>query len=476
LSVQLISDREDSATSLALLTSIFWLFVGVTVGALLAVQFIWPDVVRGIPFLQFGRVRPLHVNILAFGWLSLLNFGAMFYMIPRLCRTSLWNERLANWLVVIWNLAVLGALICLPLGITEGREWAELPWFLDIIVAVGVVMLGVIIFKTIARRKEPQLYVSVWYFAASIVWILIIYAVGNRTFTSWIPGFNTGLNDGIVNWFYAHNVLGLWFTTPGVAIAYYLIPKVTKNPLYSHFLSILGFFTIAMFYAPTGTHHILQAPVPEWAKAISITSSVMLLVPVVTVLVNFFMTFEGKWGIIADNHVARFVFVGAVMYLLTCFTGPLQATRAVNTYLHFTQWVVGHAHLALLGTFSFWGWSAVYYILPRVLKRPMWSKRLITAHFWMAFVGFSLFLIGLTAAGFIQASGWRIGMSVYHTVIMFAPFQYVRMIGGTLLWLSAFVFIYNVYRTAVSAGRPLGQRAGQTRASLEDVASAVQGS
>ena len=167
-----------------------------------------------------------------------------------------------------------------------------------------------------------------------------------------------------------------------MAIAYYLIPKVTKNPLYSHFLSILGFFTIAMFYAPIGTHHILQAPVPEWAKAISVTSSVMLLVPGVSVLVNFFMTFEGKWGLIADNHVARYVFVGAVMYLFTCFTGPFQATRAVNTYLHFTQWVVGHAHLALLGTFSFWGWAAIYYILPRIFKRPMWSKRLITAHFW----------------------------------------------------------------------------------------------
>lgn len=472
----LITDQEYSATRFALLSSVVWLLFGVTVGLLMAFQFIWPDIVKGVPFLAFGRVRPSHVNAVSFGWLSLLNMGAMFYMIPKLCRTKLWNERLANLLVLVWNIAIGVGVFAILLGHTEGREWAELPWYVDIVAAVGIITLGVIIFKTIANRTEPQLYVSIWYFGASILWVFIIYVVGNKTFTNWIPGFNVGLNDAIVNWFYGHNMLGLWFTTPGVAMAYYLIPKLTRNPLYSHFLSILGFFTIAMFYAPVGTHHILQAPVPEWAKAISITSSVMLLVPVVTVLVNFFMTFENKWGMIAEDLTTRFVFIGAIMYLFTCFTGPLQATRAVNSYLHFTQWVVGHAHLALLGTFSFWGWAVIYYTLPIILNRPIWSKRLITAHFWLAFVGFGLFVSALTAAGFLQAAGWKLGISVYHTVIEFYPYQVVKLIGGLMIWLSVFIFSYNIFRTALASGKQLGAGAGQTRARLEEAAAAVSGS
>lgn len=259
--------------------------------------------------------------------------GSIFHMVPTLCKNKLHSEKLGNFTMWAWNGVMVAAFCTLLNGNTEGREYAELGALLDVLVVVALCLLTYNIWMTIVNRKVQKLYVSLWYFLGSLFWFPLVWIIGQRTFVS-LPG----LNDAIIGWFYGHNILGMWFTTVGVGLMYYLLPRLTKAPLYSHGLSMLGFWGIALFYAPTGTHHITQSPVPEWLKAIAIISSIFLLVPVLTVLTNFFMTMKGRWHMPVNDMALRFAVTSCFFYLLTCLQGPFQATRWVNWYLHFTQW------------------------------------------------------------------------------------------------------------------------------------------
>ncbi len=441
----MFSSKQDSAALVAFYTAIFWFTFVMLVGVFLAVKFIAPDFMASIPWLSMGRIRPVHVNLAAVGWLSIAQLGALFFIVPRLTGVRLYSERLAHVTIWGWNLAMVLAVITLALGYTEGREYAELIAPLDIMVVVLFTMTIYNVLQTIRGRREKQLYVSLWYFAGSLFWTVFVWIVGNRTFVSL-----SGLNDSIVNWFLGHNILGLWFTTMGVGTAYYLIPKITRSPLYSHALSMLGFATIATFYAPTGTHHLLQAPVPEWLKSIAVISSVLLLVPVSTVLVNFAMTMRGKWGMAAKDVTLRFVLTSALMYLLTCAQGPFQATRFINWYVHFTNWVVGHAHLALLATFSYWMVAMIYYALPRILHREMYSKSLMEWHYWLSLIGFLVFFVALTIVGLVQSAQWAAGIPIQKVVLDLFPHWVFRAFGGILMLAGQAVFAYNVYRTVAA--------------------------
>ena len=365
------SDEENSASKNFIITAVIWLVVGMTLGLTGALEFTAPDMSTGVPQLTFSRIRPAHINTVAFGWLSMANIGIVLYIVPTLTRSKLFSNKLANFVCLLWNLVILCGGLCLVNGYTEGREYAEYPVPVDVVVLIGLLTLSFIIYMTAITRTVKKLYVSLWYILGAFFWMPIVYFIGNRTFVRL-----DGLNDGIVNWFYGHNILGMWFTTLGVGIAYYMIPKLTGRPLWSHSLSMLGFWTIAFFYAPTGTHHILQSPVPEWLKALAVVFSVALVIPVITVLTNFFMTMKGNWWQLANNLPLRFVLTGAFFYLVTCIQGPFQATRSINWYIHFTQWVPGHAHAVLLGAFSNFDMGAIYFILPRVLNKQFYSVAL----------------------------------------------------------------------------------------------------
>ncbi|HEY9868052.1 MAG TPA: cbb3-type cytochrome c oxidase subunit I, partial [Candidatus Obscuribacterales bacterium] len=331
-------------------------------------------------------------------------------------------------------------------GTTEGREYAELGAVLDVMVMFALIAVSLNIYMTVVNRKVKKLYVSLWYFLGSLFWFPLVYIIGQRTFVQL-----QGLNDAIIGWFYGHNILGMWFTTIGVGMMYYLLPRLTNAPLYSHGLSMLGFWGIALFYAPTGTHHILQSPVPEWLKAIAVISSVFLLVPVLTVLTNFFMTMKGRWSMMATDLPLRFVITSAIFYLLTCIQGPFQATRWINWYLHFTQWVVGHAHLALLGTFSFILSASVYYGLPRITGRPWYSQGLIRAHYWLKTLGFTIMMISLQVAGLIQAAGWAYGAPVDQWSLTIRPYWAIRAFSGVMIVLGQFIFAYNAFKSLYAA-------------------------
>ncbi len=437
------SDEENSASRNFIITAVIWLVVGMTLGLTGALEFTAPDMSTGIAQLTFSRIRPAHVNTVAFGWLSMANIGIVLYIIPTLTRSKLFSNKLANFVCLLWNLAILFGGLCLVNGYTEGREYAEYPVPIDVVVIIGLLTLSFVVYMTAITRTVKKLYVSLWYMLGAFFWMPIVYFIGNRTFIRL-----DGLNDGIVNWFYGHNILGMWFTTLGVGIAYYMIPKLSGRPLWSHSLSMLGFWTIAFFYAPTGTHHILQSPVPEWLKALAVVFSVALVIPVITVLTNFCMTMKGNWWQLANNLPLRFVLTGAFFYFTTCIQGPFQATRSINWYLHFTQWVVGHAHVALLGTFTFFDFGAIYYILPRILKRQIYSVALARAHYWFTLIGFLIFFAAMTIGGLVQSAGWHLGIPVSQWGLEMPPYWVFRAIGGSLMWFGNILFLINVIQTA----------------------------
>ncbi|MDX2085941.1 MAG: cbb3-type cytochrome c oxidase subunit I [Candidatus Melainabacteria bacterium] len=441
------SDEPFSASRNFLVSAIFWLVLGTVAGLTAAALMVWPDLTYGVGELTFGRLRPVHINGVLIGWLSMGYVSCMFYLATVLSgRKSLWSERLGNITMIAWNLVMVFGLLSISKGITEAREYAELVAPFDWAVLLALILTGVNVYLTVLTGEEKKWYVSLWYFMGALFWFPIVYIIGNRTFVSF-----EGLNDAIAGWFYGHNILGMWFTVGGVGILYYLLPKYTGNPLYSHTLSMIGFWTIGMFYAPTGTHHVLQAPVPEWLKSIAVISSVFLLVPVLTVLVNFFQTMKGKWHLAADHLPLRFAVAAGISYLLTCIQGPFQATRSINWYLHFSHWVVGHAHLALFATFSFIVFSATYFMIPRITGKKIYSRPLAIWHFWLSLIGWIVMLLGLTIAGLIQAAGWHHAIPVDQWAIEMEPYMLVRFISGILIVAGQVLFMINIYKTVFDA-------------------------
>lgn len=449
----IFSNQPYSASRNFFISALFWLVIGTTVGLIASLQFSAPDALSGVAQLSFGRIRPVHINTILVGWLSMGYVACYFYLIPILVRREgLWSELMGNITCVIWNVILLLGVLAIANGDTEAREYAELAltWRVngypiqvaDWAVLAGLIMVSVNCWLTLMTGSEKKWYVSLWYIMGSLFWFPIVWIIGNRAFVAL-----DGLNDAIAGWFYGHNILGMWFTVGGVGIMYYLIPRFTGNPLYSHTLSMIGFWTIAMFYAPTGTHHILQSPVPEWLKSVAVISSVFLLVPVFTVLTNFFMTLKGKWGSSSEHIALRFAIAGGFAYLLTCIQGPFQATRFINWYLHFSNWVVGHAHMALLATFSFFVFAASYYIIPKLFKRKMFSKRLAIMHFWLSLLGWIIMMIALTIAGLVQAAGWHFAVPVDQWVIEMVPYWLLRSLSGVMIVAGQVLYAYNMYKT-----------------------------
>jgi cbb3-type cytochrome c oxidase subunit I len=366
--------------------------------------------------------------------------------------------------MILWNVVGIAGYLTLANGLTQGREYAEFIWPIDVLVMGGLLLTTYNIYRTILSRKEKKLYVSLWYIMGTVVWMPMLYFVGNamwqpillpgpQTNIAGFPsGSLTGITDVIWQWFYGHNVLGYWFTTSGVAIVYYLVPVITRTPIYSHLLSLIGFWSIAFFYGLVGQHHILQSPTPGWLKTLAVVGSLGLFVPVITFLTNVWLTMRGNWGKIYESLPLKFVIAGTVFYFITCIQGPLQSIQAFNRLIHFTNWIVGHAHLALLGTFSFWAMGAIYYIIPVSLKRRIHNPGLAEAQFWLLLTGFLLMMLSLQIGGLIQGAAWLNGDSVYKVLPSIKPYLVVRAISGALIVISGIMQAYNIYKTVTASG------------------------
>ena len=442
----LFPDDPGSATRRFFFSAAFWMLVGICFGIVGAIEMIAPDILPAFPHFTFGRIRPIHINIVIFGFLLSAYFGGLLYVIPAVCRTKLYSERLGNFAVWFWNATILYIVFALAHGMTQGREYAESPWGADIAVLAAVAIMAILTFGTIAKREEKLLYVSAWYIGGGLLWTFFVYAVGNVVWD--VPaGAWKGMNDQILLWFYGHNVVGLVITPQALGLAYFIIPRATRTPLYSHTLSLLGFWALIIMYSQTGTHHLLQAPVPQWLKVIAIINSISLLIPVFAFLVNIWVPLRDRFGRIYDNVGAKMVFTGSVWYFITCIQGPFQSLPSVQRVTHFTQWVIAHSHIALLGFAGFIAAGAIYYILPIVMKRPLYSKRWADIQYWLMLLGTIGIVVSLTFAGLIQGEGWLNGETVYRLLPELNIYFMVRGISGVLLLFAAIIFIINVMAT-----------------------------
>lgn len=440
--------HQDTTAKWFLLSSVTYFFIVGIVALIIAAKFCWPSLLGTVSIFTYGRLRPLHVNGMLFGWLLAADMGLAYYYVPRLCGVKLWSEKLGVATGILWNIIILGAVIMLPLGMNQGLEYAELPMSLDILVVIAWVMFGANIFGTILTRKYQQMYVSLWYTMGTILWTAFVYITGNFGVLG-----ATGVNQANLNWMYVHNAVGLIFTPVGLAIAYYFIPRSSNTPLYSHKLSMIGFWALAFVYVWTGAHHMLHGPISQWLQTIAIFFSVMLLIPVWSVVYNFFATVKGQWHQMRDNVPLKFLMSGVVFYLLTCFQGPMHSLRSVNAIVSKTDWIPGHAHMAVLGAFSFFSIAGTLYVIPRIFKTRLFSDAMANWSYWFMMIGGLGFFVTLWLGGFWQGWQWNNpAIPFIDTVVALKPIWLVRFFSGVLIFCGITLFLYNVMSTVVHAG------------------------
>jgi len=431
--------KLDASTAPAvkgfILSSVIWLILGSVFGLIASLKMHNPDLLTEQAALTFGRVRSLHLNMVAYGWLSMAGIGIALWMLPRLLRTPLHGSNWAFSGMVVWNIGMITGCTALASGWTDGTEWLEFPWQLDGFFAVGGALAGIPLLMTLPRRQVDHLYVSVWYIVAALLWFPILFVVAN------FPGIHFGVEHALVNWWFAHNVLGLWFTPLALASAYYLIPKIIGRPIYSYQLSLLGFWSLALFYSQVGVHHLIGGPVPVWVVTLSIVTSVAMLIPVIAVAVNHHKTAWKHRGALKHSPVLRFIMLGAVMYTLASFQGSLHSLRTFNNLTHFTHYTVAHAHLGAYGFASFVFFGAIYFMLPRVTGKPWPKPKWISAHFWLICIGFAVYFIFLSIGGVLQGMAMLDENQAFsESVKVTMPFLLARSIGGSIMFAGHLIF------------------------------------
>ncbi|OHB64043.1 MAG: cytochrome-c oxidase [Planctomycetes bacterium RBG_13_60_9] len=423
-----------------------WFVIGTFYGLLSAIHLVAPEFFNNIPWIVFGRTRPAHTNTVIYGFVAGTLIGCGAYYMPTLLRTKLWSEPLGWISFVLWNVTVLSGPTAFAFGYTQGREYAEYVWVADVALEGAVLTMLLNAVMTLVTRKADVLYVSVWYFVGTFLWTTWVYPIGN---VMWHPGTGaeSGLLDSILLWFYGHNLVGLILTPLAVGAAFYVIPYITSTPLYSHTLSLIGFWTLIIFYSHIGAHHILQAPVSNSLKAVSIADSLAMAIPVFTVLANLWLTARGRGGALLQNPAGRFVLVGTVWYLLTCIQGPLQSLPALQKVTHFNNWTIGHSHIAVLGFSGFIALGAMWLVVPQITGRRVYSGRLVFAQFWLITFGLTGFLFVLTIAGLIQGHAWYNGEVVVRVLPEIHPYMVLRLAFGLSIISGALVGLYNLLMT-----------------------------
>lgn len=433
-----------------LLWGMFWLMLGPSVGAAISGIFNYPDYLGTTHLaLNFGRLRPIHVNVVILGAFSSLFIGECYYLVPRLCGVRVPFERWGVPLALVWNLAVVAGVIGLAIGDNDGLEAGEFPIYakLPILFVTAVATVQFII--TISRRREPALYVALWYLIGAFVWTTMNLVLGSVI----LPYFIAGINSAAFHGLYIHYIVGLWLTPAGYVIIYYFLPVSVKNPLYAHKLSLVGFWSLALFYPFVGIHHYLYSPIADWAETIAIVTSMMLIVPVWTVLVNFFGTVKGRWRDFGKNLSAKFLIMGALMYLAGCFQGSTEALRVIQQPTHFSDFVISHSHLTVFGTFVVWSIGGLVYVWPRLCGRELWSWYMGNWSFWLITVGISIMGLVLTAAGLMQGYQWMAGTEWVDSILPMKPYWLVRTLSGISMDIGMTLLVINMAMTYFT--RPL---------------------
>jgi cytochrome c oxidase cbb3-type subunit 1 len=453
MSVQEIKDRQIADASSAL-PAFAWITCGVVwmvlvsfAGLISSIKLHQPDWLVDQAWLTFGRLRAIHLTGVSYGWSAMVGIGVALWMIPRLLKTPLIGAKYALAGALIWNLGVILGENAIALGYSSGMEWLEIPAQIGILFVIGGALAAVPLFQTFANRKVDHLYVSVWYIGGALIWFPILYAVAN------IPGLGAGVQGAAMNWWFGHNVLGLWFTPLALATAYYFIPKVLGKPIYSYNLSLLGFWSLAFFYSQVGGHHLIGGPLPSWLITLSIVQSVMMIIPVYAVAVNHHMTVGGNFKAVIHSPTLRFIVLGSMLYVAASVQGTLEALRSVNQITHFTHFTVAHAHLGNYGFFTMIMFGAIYFIMPRIVDWEWPYPWMISAHFWLVTIGFAIYFIGLSIGGWLQGEYMLDAAKPFmDSVLVTIPYLKARSVGGSLMVLGHIVFAVHFFLLALHYG------------------------
>jgi cytochrome c oxidase cbb3-type subunit 1 len=437
--------------------TVVWGIVGMLVGVLIAAQLIWP-VLNLHEILTFGRLRPLHTNAVIFAFGGCALFATSLYSVLRTCHTKLFAPGLASFVFWLWQLVILLAAASLPLGITTGKEYAELEWVIDILIAVAWVSYAIVFFGTIAIRKVSHIYVSNWFFGAMIIAVALLHIVNSAEIpVSIIKSYSAyaGVQDAMVQWWYGHNAVGFFLTAGFLGIMYYFVPKQADRPVYSYRLSVVHFWALIFTYMWAGPHHLHYTALPDWAQSLGMLFSLILLAPSWGGMINGIMTLSGAWHRLRTDPILKFLVTSLSFYGMSTFEGPMMSVKSVNALSHYTDWTVGHVHSGALGWVAMISIGAAYFLLPRLYgKNEMYSTKLVNTHFWIATIGIVLYVASMWISGVMEGLMWRStgedGALTYQfieSVKQKYPFLMIRLAGGTLFFLGMLVMFFNMIKT-----------------------------
>lgn len=461
---------DNKTVQLFAYATIVWGVVGMIVGLLAAVQIYLPAANFGLPITTFGRVRPLHTNAVIFAFVGNGIFMGVYYSLQRLCKARMFNDTLSKIHFWGWQLIIVAAAITLLAGYTTGKEYAELEWPIDIAITLIWVLFGINMFGTILKRRESHLYVAIWFYIATWVTVAMLHIVNSFEIpVTFLKSYSwyAGVQDALVQWWYGHNAVAFFLTTPYLGIMYYFLPKAANRPVYSYRLSIIHFWALIFIYIWAGPHHLLYTALPDWAQSLGVVFSVMLIAPSWGGMLNGLFTLRGAWDKVREDPILKFMVVAITCYGMATFEGPLLSLKNVNAISHFTDWTIAHVHVGALGWNGFLTFGILYWIIPKIFNTPLYSTKLATTHFWIGTIGIVLYAIPMYWAGFTQAMMWKqftedgtLKFQFLETVTHIIPLYVARSIGGLLYLVGVFIMVYNIVKT-VKAGQLVSEEAAE---------------
>ncbi|WP_272023968.1 cytochrome-c oxidase, cbb3-type subunit I [Olleya namhaensis] len=443
-----------------LYATMLWGVVGMLVGLLLAYMFLFPNMTDGISWLSFGRLRPLHTNAVIFAFVGNAIFAGVYYSTQRLLKARMYSDLLSNINFWGWQLIIVGAAITLPLGYSTSKEYAELEWPFDIAIALIWVAFGINLIGTMMKRRQRHLYVAIWFYIATFVTVAVLHIFNSLELPVSLTGMKSysvyaGVQDALVQWWYGHNAVAFFLTTPFLGLMYYFVPKAANRPVYSYRLSIVHFWSLIFIYIWAGPHHLLYTALPEWAQNLGVAFSIMLLMPSWGGMINGLLTLRGAWDKVRVDPVLKFMVVAITGYGMATFEGPMLSLKNVNAIAHYTDWIIAHVHVGALAWNGFLTFGMIYYLVPKLFKTKLYSLPLANLHFWIGTLGIIMYALPMYVAGFTQASMWKQfnpdGTLVYgnflETVTEIMPMYWMRAIGGTLYLTGMLILVFNVIQT-----------------------------
>ena len=448
----------DDAVRWFALATVVWGVVGMLVGVIIAAQLAWPQLNLGIPWLSYGRLRPLHTNAVIFAFGGCALFATSYHVVQRTCQTPLFAPWLAKLTFIGWQVVIVAAAVSLPLGMTQGKEYAELEWPIDLLIAVVWVSYAVVFFGTIGIRKVKHIYVANWFFGAFIIAVALLHIVNSAAIpVSLTKSYSAyaGVQDAMVQWWYGHNAVGFFLTAGFLGMMYYYIPKQAERPVYSYRLSIVHFWALIFTYMWAGPHHLHYTALPDWAQSVGMVFSLVLLAPSWGGMINGIMTLSGAWHKLRDDPILKFLIVSLSFYGMSTFEGPMMSIKTVNALSHYTDWTIGHVHSGALGWVGLISMGSMYYLIPKLFgRKDMYSVRAIELHFWIATIGIVLYIAAMWIAGVMQGLMWRAinpdGTLVYtfvESVKATYPFYVIRLLGGVLYLSGMLIMAWNTVMT-----------------------------